>query len=154
MNEKIQILVSKQCEVICALQWTLSDFRFVFMLVIIWRLWSHNRLQHVSWPCRDMHEFPCLADRARKSLISDALEHSNSSKAHHYQKLERLKRDICSILFYHKLATPVIRKAAIRRCRILQTTRLVMNNFCLSLSHFLTHSLALRRQPFCKPLNS
>lgn len=55
------------CGMICALQWTLLNFRFVFILVIIWWLWSHNRLQLVSWPCRDMHEFTSFADRARKT---------------------------------------------------------------------------------------
>lgn len=92
-----------------------------------------------------------LTEQEKQCRISDVLERSNSSKARHYQKFEDLKRDICSILFHHKLATPVIRKAVISR--ILQTTRLVMNNFCLSLSHFLTHSLALLLQLFCEPLN-
>lgn len=54
-----------------------------------------------------------LTEQEKQSLILAVLEHSNSSKARHYQKFEHLKRDVCSILFHHKLATPVIGKAAI-----------------------------------------
>lgn len=75
-----------------------------------------------------------LTEQEKQSLISDVQEHSHSSKARHYQKFERLKRDVCRILFHHKLAIPVIRKAAISHCCILQTTRLFMNNFCLTSS--------------------
>lgn len=60
--------------------------------------------------------------------------HSNSSKTRHYQTFEHLERDVSGILFHHKLATPVIGKAEISRCHILQTTRLLMNNFCLTSS--------------------
>lgn len=144
-------------------------------------VWSAN--VHCNEPCRFLDLFSCLqsyddfdlitissmshglvatctssltslTEQEKQSLISDVQEHSNSSGACHYQKFEHLKRDVRRILFHHKLAAPVIGKAAISQCRILQTTRLVMNNFCLTLSHFLMHSFSLLLQPFCEPLNS